>query len=116
MDKISEIVSASIQRDLAEVNRISTNTQNVTSTGFKALLQADTTQVDKRVHTGQLLDLSQGELRQTERSLDLAIQGQGWFLVKKGNAMLLTRNGQFKLDSTGFITNGKGYRLQGEYW
>lgn len=47
-------------------------------------------------------DFSQGSFESTERSLDLAIQGSGFFLVNNGNfGQVLTRNGQFELDPAG---------------
>lgn len=115
MDKISEIVASSISRDLAEVNRISTNTQNVTTVGFKALLdvQADSSEKPSAIQAAKMLNMSQGELRQTERTLDFAIHGDGWFVLKRGNVSYLTRNGQFQLDKNGYVTDSKGYRLQG---
>ncbi|MEZ8082572.1 flagellar hook-basal body complex protein [Enterovibrio norvegicus] len=112
MDKIPEIVATSISKNIEDVSRISTNTQNVNTVGFKALV--DTPSSDSSsMSVGKSLDLSQGELRQTGRTLDLAVQGDGWLIFRKGNAITLTRNGQLQLDSRGFITGNNGYRLQG---
>src|SRR6266550_963465 len=45
---------------------------------------------------------AQGPLQQTGNPLDLAIQGPGFFEVRRANGQLaLTRNGNFRLDSTG---------------
>ena len=44
------------------------------------------------------LDLKQGLLKNTERQLDLAISGEGFFVVKRGETELLTRCGAFTLD------------------
>lgn len=45
-----------------------------------------------------LLDLQQGKLRKTERPLDLAIDGDGFFVVRRGEKEFLTRCGAFTLD------------------
>ncbi|WP_373650522.1 flagellar hook-basal body protein [Schlesneria sp. DSM 10557] len=45
------------------------------------------------------LDLKQGLLKNTERQLDLAISGEGFFVVKRGETEYLTRCGAFTLDS-----------------
>ena len=44
------------------------------------------------------LDLKQGTLKNTGRQLDLAIEGEGFFLVRQGERELLTRCGAFTLD------------------
>jgi flagellar basal-body rod protein FlgG len=44
------------------------------------------------------LDLKQGALKNTGRQLDLAIDGEGFFVVKRGKMELLTRCGAFTLD------------------
>lgn len=113
MDKIPEIVAASISKNIEDVNRISSNTQNVNTVGFKALVDSSTSLDATTKSIGKTVDLSSGELRQTGRTLDLAVQGDGWFTLRKGNAVMLTRNGQMQLDSHGYITGANGYRLQG---
>lgn len=44
---------------------------------------------------------TQGELEQTGRSLDLAIEGAGYFQVRGGDAVALTRRGTFTLSPIG---------------
>lgn len=59
-------------------------------------------------------DWSQGDLLQTDRTLDIAIQGEGFFIIDFMGEELLTRNGQFALDDEGcLILPGFG-RVQGE--
>jgi flagellar hook protein FlgE len=59
-------------------------------------------------------NFTQGSLRTTSNALDLAIDGDGFFLVEDaaGNPFY-TRNGQFGLNSAGEIVNSKGLMLQG---
>lgn len=57
---------------------------------------------------------TQGTLETTSSPLDLAIEGDGFFIVKDPNgAQFYTRAGQFKLDKSGDIVNPEGNRLQG---
>jgi flagellar hook protein FlgE len=58
---------------------------------------------------------SQGNIETTGVSTDLAIQGNGFFIVKKGGQTLYTRVGTFQLDSSGTLVNsGNGAILQGK--
>ena len=45
-----------------------------------------------------LVDLKQGQLKKTERHFDLAIDGEGFFVVRRGDKKFLTRCGSFTLD------------------
>ena len=55
----------------------------------------------------------QGAIEATGRSLDLAIEGQGFFVLRDGQAQVFTRAGNFQRNADGSITNGIGYVLQG---
>ena len=57
---------------------------------------------------------SQGTISSTENSLDVAINGSGFFQVQDtSGALLYSRNGQFKVDNQGFIVNNQGQQLLG---
>jgi flagellar basal-body rod protein FlgG len=49
------------------------------------------------------IDVSQGRLRDTQQSLDLAIRGEGYFQIKDGNRFLYARAGAFTVNSNGEI-------------
>ena len=57
----------------------------------------------------------QGTLTATTSSTDLAINGNGFFVVTQGNSagQYLTRAGSFVPDNTGNLVNAAGYTLQG---
>jgi flagellar hook protein FlgE len=58
------------------------------------------------------IDFKQGELRQTDRDLDLAMDGSGFLMLMRGDDMLYTRTGSFEVDKDGFIVlAGTEYRL-----
>ena len=55
----------------------------------------------------------QGTLEFTGRALDLAIDGNGYFVVEKDAERFFTRAGNFKVDDEGFVVTQKGLRVQG---
>jgi flagellar hook protein FlgE len=58
------------------------------------------------------LNFAAGELRQTDRDLDLAIQGEGLLMLKRGDDVMYTRTGSFEVDKDGFIVlSGTDWRL-----
>lgn len=55
---------------------------------------------------------SQGELKTTERDLDLAIQGEGFFeVLLPDGRYAYTRTGVFQVDKDGLLVNADGYAL-----
>ena len=57
---------------------------------------------------------TQGNLQSTGVSTDIAIQGNGFFLLKSGEESFYTRNGAFGLDRDGTLVNpANGMRVQG---
>lgn len=59
-------------------------------------------------------DLSQGPVRQTGNPLDLAIEGVAYFAVRRGEEVLYTRAGNFRVDREGYLTNPQGLRVLDE--
>ncbi|MCP4413448.1 MAG: flagellar basal-body rod protein FlgG [Gammaproteobacteria bacterium] len=64
--------------------------------------------------TGTQKSFAQGTIQVTESSLDLAINGRGFFeILMPDGTSAYSRNGQFGLDDTGqIVTSGNGYVLQ----
>jgi flagellar basal-body rod protein FlgG len=55
---------------------------------------------------------TQGSLQKTENTLDLAVNGQGFFQIQMPDGTLAyTRDGSFQMDSTGQIVTASGYPL-----
>ncbi|MCI5937330.1 MAG: flagellar basal-body rod protein FlgF [Eubacterium sp.] len=64
-------------------------------------------------------DYSQGSVRETGNTFDLALSGKGFFTVnvtdKNGDTHTrYTRNGQFQLTKDGVLTDADGNRIQGQ--
>jgi flagellar hook protein FlgE len=55
---------------------------------------------------------TQGNIDFTDNSLDLALSGQGFFILNDGGALAYTRAGAFQVDSQGYIVNARNQRLQ----
>jgi flagellar hook protein FlgE len=56
---------------------------------------------------------TQGDITTTNSSLDMAINGRGFFRISSNGELTYTRNGQFQLDKNGYIVNAQGGRLTG---
>ncbi len=101
---------------------ISNNLANANTVGFRADHAAFSTLFTNRLHQGapattaaaylslnrQYIDMNPGNIRQTGRPLDFAIQGNGWFKVQMDDGRIaLTRAGNFRLDGDGnLLTQG----------
>lgn len=57
---------------------------------------------------------SQGAITSTNNLLDMAIGGNGFFMIERNNGtMAYTRNGQFDLDKNGYIVSALGEKVLG---
>ncbi|MCR5797023.1 MAG: flagellar basal-body rod protein FlgF [Eubacterium sp.] len=64
-------------------------------------------------------DYSQGSLRETGNTFDLALSGKGFFAIKYTNSegdesVRYTRDGSFQLTKDGYLVDTEGNRVQGE--
>ena len=109
---------------------ISDNISNLNTTGYKATVNQFSTLVTNQVsstsyssggvlsHPVQLID-SQGLLEASESPTDVAITGQGFFVVNTNSTggtagvNLFTRAGSFRTDLNGNLFNTAGFYLQG---
>lgn len=56
-----------------------------------------------------------GSVKNTERALDFALTGDGFFTAETGEGeKLLTRNGRFHVNSEGILQTKEGYNVQGQ--
>ncbi|WP_142810818.1 flagellar hook protein FlgE [Tepidiphilus olei] len=109
---------------------ISHNVANANTSGFKANqavfadVYSSTLGADpyKQVGSGSRVvavrqNFSQGSITETGNSLDMAINGDGFFMVKRpvlgDNQTFYTRAGEFQLDKDGYVTTATGYQLLG---
>ncbi len=110
---------------------ISDNIANVNTVGFKAeranfedlIAKSITTFTNgspKNLEIGggafvgsTVKDFSQGTFMNTNNSTDVALDGEGFFMLKGADTTYYTRNGQFRLDANGDIININGMKVQG---
>lgn len=100
----------------------SNNVTNVNTTAYKSdrVSFADLMYRDSGYGTGAATQIveknfKQGDLKDTGHNFDAAIDGKGYFIVKDTvtSDVYYTRAGNFKVDSTGFLTTSDGMKVQG---
>jgi len=112
----------------AELNVVANNISNVGTTGFKesraefadifstsSFGSASTTIGNGTLLANVAQQFSQGNLEFTSNTLDLAISGEGFFILSPSESnsnAIFTRNGEFGVDNNGFVINNAGARLQ----
>ncbi len=94
---------------LAQTNQIATAPQN--ELGGKNAVQVGlgaTVSSITRIH-------SQGSIQNTDKNTDVAIQGDGFFVVSSdgGSTYKYTRSGDFKFDAEGNFVDNNGFIVQG---
>ena len=79
------------------------------------ILSEDTTEAPLMIYTHYATDFSQGTLRHTENSLDVALEGSGFFVVQHPDgSQRYTRDGHFQLDTNGQLTTLLGWPVVGQ--
>lgn len=74
-------------------------------------------QVGRGVNVSKVDNIfSQGTFESTESPLDVAIEGEGFFMVSEPGVEtnLFTRAGAFRFDDEGYLVNPEGFRVQGQ--
>jgi flagellar hook protein FlgE len=108
---------------------IGDNIANVNTVGFKGssftfqdLLSqsvatlSGTSQVGRGTALGEITaSFEQGSFESTGNTTDLAIGGQGFFVLKEAGTLnnFYSRAGNFSFDQNGYLTNPEGYIVQG---
>lgn len=117
---LSSLQAQTVLRRQMEI--IADNIANISTPGFKAEMMAVIPEGDgvapkdelMAVPLGLVRDVRAGDFNHTGNSLDLAIKGEGYFVVETPNGERYTRNGRFQLDGDGRIVNSSGYPLLGD--
>ncbi len=60
------------------------------------------------------VDFTQGPLKETQKPLDFAILGDGFFTLERNGKEYFTRNGNFSMDPDGRIVNSAGIPLKSD--
>lgn len=104
------------------------NMANANTTGFKRAGVFERNLIDARANfynvkgdveqndppIGSYIEFAAGSYQQTDNPLDLAIQGEGFFVLKDAEGKdFLSRSGNFRLNTDGEIIAMDGKKLQG---
>ena len=108
-----------------DLNVIGNNIANVNTTGFKGsraefqdVFAVSNTggsgnNVGQGVNTGRVAQqFAQGNISFTDNGLDLAVSGQGFFILDDGGSQVYSREGAFGLDRDGFVVNANDQTLR----
>ncbi len=120
MNDMSEGIRAVFSRSTERMDMISENLANSSTPGYRAgtIMPANFVGelqgrlVGHQWRTGT--DLSTGAFKMTDRPLDFALQGDGFFVVRSPNGEFLTRNGSFEVTTDGTLISAAGYEVLGE--
>lgn len=124
MDNPSYVTLARQSGLLKNLDVVSNNISNMSTTGFRregvvftevverlSVLGGSSSQAGAR---GRLTDFGQAALRATGGAFDLAIEGDGFFVIETEQGPALTRAGAFARNAEGDITTPDGRRLLDE--
>lgn len=87
---------------------------NATSTSGQQLGGTNPVQVGLGARVASVdANLQQGSIETTGRDLDMAIQGNGFFVARNGAQNVFTRDGAFGIDSSNYLVDpATGFRVQ----
>jgi flagellar hook protein FlgE len=118
-----------LQADTVSLNTIGNNLANLNTTAYKDqsttfedlfYQQIGTSGSNNPIQVGVGTKVSgtdtnflQGSLSTTGNSADMALQGNGFFVVQQGGVQSLTRAGNFQLDAVGNLTTVDGEQVMG---
>jgi flagellar basal-body rod protein FlgF len=118
------IVAAGLNATTDRITAATNNLANTNTIGFKAqrpVFQAeplvgqglpDRVQVASREDTA---DFRAGAIEQTGRSLDVAVNGNGWIAVQAADgSVALTRNGSLSVSANGVLQTSDGHPVLGD--
>lgn len=116
-------VTESLNKLSSEFDVIAHNLANASTAGYKRrcsvftkALAAQNEQIDgtgEEAASDSVLDFSQGHLRHTGRTLDVALQGEGFFVIETPDGPLYTRSGVFRTNQNGQLVDAQGRTVAG---
>lgn len=109
MGALIDIAGVILSRAERSAEIVGHNIANGTTPGFKRRIDfarlLDSRQTDNSTEESfERIDHSKGALVSTESMLDVALAGDGYFMLRSNDQTLYTRNGQFSRDADGRLT------------
>lgn len=125
MTEATTQITSSVDALTREMEIITHNLANASTVGFKRRCNAFSKALDAQqggaetyspgtIDLNSAFDFSQGSIVQTERTLDVALMGKGFFVVETPEGPLYTRNGAFATNANGQIVDSMGRPVAGE--
>jgi flagellar basal body rod protein FlgG len=93
---------------------LANNLANASTRGFKAEMAFARMMNDQLAAADTAIDLTAGTLTQTHNPLDLAVEGDGFFVVQTPGGERFVRNGSFRLNADRQLVDDKGNTVLGE--
>ncbi|MBX2975327.1 MAG: flagellar hook-basal body protein [Ignavibacteriaceae bacterium] len=104
----------SLDARVKNIDILANNLANINTVGFKRevpFLQLLNEAGEPKFR--QVTDFRQGDFITTSNPLDLAISGEGLFVMNTENGLQLSRNGNFRISDEGFLINSEGHKVMG---
>jgi len=114
-NNIANVNTVGFKSQRVEFQNLLNQTLSVGTSGEGGRAGTNPQQVGLGVGVGSITSIhTQGALQGTGKSTDLAIQGEGFFVVSDGSRNFYTRDGSFDFDKTGsFIRPANGLKVMG---
>ncbi|MEQ9491133.1 MAG: flagellar basal-body rod protein FlgF [Alphaproteobacteria bacterium] len=100
-----------VANNLANVNTPAYRAERMVFNEFLMKPSQDKTGYSYVQDVGQYRSTENGPITQTGNDLDIALNGDGYFVVDTPLGERYTRHGRFQLDAEGFVVNTEGHRL-----
>ncbi len=127
MDNTASILTSGLRARAEMLDLLANNLANSNAVAFKAEMERYSLYSSEAAvaanggaeFSAQMPDLqkswisfSQGQLEQTSRRLDFALEGPGFFATESPSGNLLTRDGSFQLGADGQIRTREGFKVK----
>lgn len=109
-----------------QMNTTANNMANMSTPGYKAqkvtfeefINTKAKSEIDNRISQVRsdlnFMDLSQGSLKNTHAPLDVAITGEGYFVIETPSGQKYTRAGSFQISQNSQLVTSSGYKVMGD--
>jgi flagellar basal-body rod protein FlgF len=120
------ISRAGMDPKMSKMDIIANNLANINTVGFKRdalflrkLEDLTSERVDENgelpgLYFEQFTSYAEGAFNQTNNPLDVAIQGDGFFVIETPTGPMYTRNGNFSIAPDGTLSTGAGHPVLGD--
>ena len=121
MDNSIYIVLSKQTALFRQMDVVANNIANADTTGFKSdamhfkdyLVQSGKNKLEFTKDDATVRNTEEGELKKTDRNLDVAIVGEGYFAVQTPLGQRYTRAGNFQLNASNELVTTDGYQVLG---